>query len=191
MARIHHATVKLIQKAGFDFEQRDEGVVLIFDGQESAPYTDLAAMSGDIKKGRVAFTRSVAPEGEETPEEGEETPIRSKSGVMTLSYHSRYMAQGGGCGDELDSHLRAACLKEDGLDLGKIKQIGEANSVWSPAWESLNPGMQRMNLANRLRAKLRNDGAMDINLGGIVGRFGVEFQPKASRKSRAKAKKAA
>lgn len=112
---------------------------------------------------------------------------RGKCGVMNTSYHAKYShnPHGPGSGDELDRGMRDAFNgKHDGktqIDVEALRVTGEANNVWNPSWVSLNPGMRRMNLANRLRALLRNKQG-DVRLldrdGNLVveGRFGIEWK---------------
>jgi len=43
------------------------------------------------------------------------------------------------------------------IDLTKLRRFALANDCWNPEYMKLNPGMQRMNVVNRLRAKVRRD----------------------------------
>lgn len=98
--------------------------------------------------------------------------VRIRSGVMPIRKHKEYMAQGGGCADTLDREMRDAFLDPvDGVDVVAVQRTAEANGVWNPRWGSLNPGMIRMNTANRLRAKARRGEEIVL-----VDREGREFQ---------------
>jgi hypothetical protein len=113
-----------------------------------------------------------------------EVAKRTHCGVMPFTYHDRYEhnPDGPGCGDGLDVAMRAAFSKAGAdVDLVALKACGEACGLWKEAWEVRNPGMQRMNLANRIRGLLRNDIDAKVTIGAKTGRFGVAFQP-ASRK---------
>jgi hypothetical protein len=70
--------------------------------------------------------------------------------------------------------------KKNKVDTDALRATGIANGVWRESWNSLNPGMRRMNLANRLRALLRNSSeTADVVLtdkDGVIlasGRYGI------------------
>lgn len=174
---IHHAIVGKVRKAGFEIIETD-GQFLIQDsaGKNSQLFPsakEAADAIGVEGEGALVFGR--APKANP-----------NKNGVMGTDYHKRYMEQGGGSGDILDVQLRVAVRGEDGkVDTAKVRQIAEDNGVWNEAWIGLNPGMQRMNLANRLRALVRRDGNNEISFGGQTGRFGIEFKPSAREEKKA------
>lgn len=105
-------------------------------------------------------------------------PIRAKVGVMVASYHSRYMAQGGGSADTLDLAMRDAFLTrvtehadKPQLDVAALRAWGESLGLWNVKWDSLNPGMMRMNLTNRVRAHLRKGNSVNLH-GQVIGAAG-------------------
>jgi hypothetical protein len=60
--------------------------------------------------------------------------------------------------DDVTARLKRFVTDDGHVDLDRLKKLGEANSVWNPAWENLsNKGLLRMSLGNRLR-KLERDG---------------------------------
>lgn len=97
----------------------------------------------------------------------------AKAGCMPKSYHDLYMAQGGGCADTIDKAMKDAFLtgsrtittkgkdgksqirSEAALDLEAMEVWGREIGLWNDKWASLNPGMKRMNLTNRVRAAVR------------------------------------
>lgn len=113
--------------------------------------------------------------GQPVPE-GEDPAARfAKAGVMVKSYHDRYMAQGGGCADTIDIAMKDAFLtltrdvptakgtrSEAALDVAAMREWGVAIGLWNDKWDRLNPGMQRMNLTNRVRSAVRK--GADIKL---------------------------
>lgn len=102
----------------------------------------------------------------------------SKCGVMDAGKHDQYEhnPHGPGCNDTIDMALRDAYTSEaKGLDIEGLREC--AGSLWNPAYEALNNGMKRMNVANKLRGYLRNHELAEITIGGTTGRFGVAFQP--------------
>lgn len=182
---LHHSILKAASRRGFYFvgtsdsqfrlAKLDDPTLL---SGETFGSTSEALEAFDAKE--VTF---VTPKEEKGPESG-------KCGVMNSSYHKRYSSNphGPGNGDGLDIALRDAFVRKiDGkvkVDVLALKATGEACRLWNPSWEALNPGLQRMNLANRIRARLRNS-PNSIELldadGAVVdqGRFGIECKVKA------------
>ena len=77
-------------------------------------------------------------------------------------YKARYAAQGDprSCGDDFAKAFASMVTKKDAAgkqvcDLELLRQIASENDAWLPKYEALNPGMQRMNVGNRLRAKIK------------------------------------
>lgn len=100
-------------------------------------------------------------EGEKEEEEAPEV-IKSK-------YRERYKPFNDSCGDQLAMQMveefsyTDTVVGKDGrertvtrIDLPKLRNFAELNGVWQDKYSALNPGMQRMNIANRLRGKVRN-----------------------------------
>lgn len=121
--------------------------------------------------GFIAIDRPV-PEGSEDP-----AARFAKAGVMTKSYHDRYMAQGGGCADTIDMAMKDAFLtlsrsvptktgtrSEPALDVVAMREWGVAIGLWNDKWDRLNPGMQRMNLTNRVRSAVRKGADIKVKL---------------------------
>lgn len=72
--------------------------------------------------------------------------------VVPAKYRDRYAADGS-CGDALSARLRKHLSTDDGaIDLKALKRLAEANGAWQPRYATLNPGMQRLCVGNRLRA---------------------------------------
>ncbi|HEV7275221.1 MAG TPA: hypothetical protein VGN80_02940 [Devosiaceae bacterium] len=58
--------------------------------------------------------------------------------------------------DDLGQRLSKAVAGAGGkVDRNKLRAVAVANGVWNPAYENLNPGQARMNVGNRLRAKVK------------------------------------
>lgn len=190
MIKLHHATVARATKLGVSFLET-EGVLSLVrteDGWKSEEtWTDPKLALADLAEEEVTFLDPAEAEEEEDEDHSR------KSGVMPIEYHKLYMANGGGCGDTLDAEMREVFLTPGGVDTAALRLWGELLGLWNPAWEVRNPGMQRMNLANRVRGWLRqNEGEVPHPAGGEAGttRFGIGMKPRAARKSRAKAPKA-
>jgi hypothetical protein len=80
--------------------------------------------------------------------------------VIKQKYRERY--QDGSCGDALARKLRKY-LETGGstIDLAKLQRLAERNGVWKLRYGSLNPGLARMVVANRLRKLLRAGSAIN------------------------------
>lgn len=100
--------------------------------------------------------------GEDTMNEAleEEEGDEGKS-VVKKKYKTAYRPFHMTCGDEL-SQLISAHVKvtEDGqtrIDRDKLEKFAKKNQVWDPKYKMMNSGFMRMNVANRLRGKIRRD----------------------------------
>lgn len=174
MATIHHATLARATKLGVR-------LIEVLDMFQLVRIEDGALSTSTFQTAKAAV-QAMADGAVEFEAPGK----RNRSGVMVITYHKLYTLNGGGNGDQMDQTLRATLVSESGTDLELLQATAEANGVWNPDWASLNPGMQRMNLANRLRAKLRNDANAEVEIGGQAGRFDVEFKPRAKKARKAK-----
>lgn len=89
---------------------------------------------------------------------GASTPAASGS-VVKKAYRDVYKAHGGSNGDDLATKMKEHVSDViDGvatLNTEKLRTFAEANQVWDAKYASLNPGQQRMNVGNRLRAMVR------------------------------------
>lgn len=170
MATLHHATVKRAARLGVEIavlpgDPELYRAIRLDDKALSAVFESAPKLLDAVDADTAEFQDAPSRKG-------------SRSGVMVMIYHVRYTQNGGGCGDTLDQALRDLLVTEEGTNLELLQQMAEANGVWVQKWAALNPGMQRMNLANRLRAYLRNHANATIALGGEgTGRFDVEFNP--------------
>jgi|GEM_PF-6475561 hypothetical protein len=92
------------------------------------------------------------------------TPARAADAtgqsVIKQKYRERY--EDGSCGDGLARKLRKYLETETGtIDLAKLQQLAERNGLWASRYASLNPGMVRVVVANRLRKLLRAGSSID------------------------------
>lgn len=154
--------------AGAAFEASDG------DDAEPAPKEAKPRRKGAVK-GASGGRKKKEPKID--PETGEPIEVE-KRGVMVRSYHDEYMANGGGCGDNVDETMRDEFTtvttektpkgkKEREvrtLDVAALKKWGKQVGLWNDGWADLNPGMMRMNLANRVRAAIRKEpGSIELN----------------------------
>ena len=179
MTKLHHNTAKRAARLGVEvIEIPGEDDLPTFraireDGAESAIFESAPKLLDAVENETAEFKKAAHIR-------------RNKSGVMVMSYHIRYTRNGGGCGDSLDQALRDLLVNEEGTNLQLLREIADRHEVWSVKWAGLNPGMQRMNLANRLRARLRNEADFSVDLGVEgSGRFDVEYAPSKKTAKRA------
>jgi len=109
---------------------------------------------------------ALADEGDEDADEGE-----SKS-VVKRKYKKMYRPHHDTNGDGLSDQIRDHVSKENEagemrIDPKALKRFAVANGVWKDSYASLNVGMQKMNVRNRLtgliRAAARDNKTFEIN----------------------------
>lgn len=103
----------------------------------------------------MAKTARKSQEKKSAPRKGRKTapaaaPTKESRSVIKAKYRERYTTPR----DEVAEHLSSFT---DGkrIDVKAIREFAERNGCWVERYEELNPGMVRMNVGNRLRAKLR------------------------------------
>lgn len=81
--------------------------------------------------------------------------------VIKAKYKNKYRPHKMTCGDALSKQVRAEFMtikdpdtKKLKLDWVKFRQFAKNNGCWSEDYSKLNKGMRRMNIVNRLRAKI-------------------------------------
>lgn len=188
---IHHTIVKSAAKHDARFaEEPDGGLFFIRISDETQRSLESFDSVGEAMEALKA--------DEVTFEAPEDEPFTSKCGVMDAGWHAKYSANpdGPGCNDTIDCTMRSTFMhvtegsKTPVLDTDALRAFGEALGLWNSRWDTLNPGMQRMNLANRVRGFLRHHD-QDITIGATTGRFGIELKaPKAKAVKAPKAPKA-
>lgn len=175
MTTIHHATVKRAAKMGVEFVEMPDGGFSLKNIETQRlsveSWDSVSEALEELKADHVTW---------EAPHKG------NLCGVMARTYHERYEsnAHGPGSCDGLDMALRDQFTDpEKGVKLDELRALGMELGLWNDRWDTLNPGMQRMNLSNRIRCWLRNNADAKLKIGKTTGRFGVVFRPaKAARK---------
>lgn len=161
MTKIHHATQKLADKHGIVIEPVDGEFRALFDGH--------FVLAGSAKDAVAEMVEAIENEtvedldllDDEAAEEEVDETEESRS-VITPKYRAIYKPHDDTNGDDLNSELREYLRTEteDGderIDRDLLERFGRANGCWVDTYASLNPGMARMNVGNRLRAKMRKD----------------------------------
>lgn len=93
-------------------------------------------------------------EARKTTRRAATTAATETRSVIKPEFRSRY-GKAGNNGDETAVKLADYLRAGDGDAMTKLRALAEANGVWNDRWATLNVGMVRMNLGNRLRAAAR------------------------------------
>lgn len=180
--KIHHNTAKKAKKAGIELVVYENTIDAIKDGkvlasgmfgnkvleeaiaklEAKAPKAPKAPKAKKARKPRDedGDEEGSEDEAEEVTEDEEGEGEEGGKSVVKKVYKTRYKPFKMTCGDDL-SQLISKHVKvknEDGklrIDAKVLKAFARANGVWDPNYENLNIGMRRMNIANRLRAKVK------------------------------------
>ena len=96
-----------------------------------------------------------APAKRKSDDDGEEGEGQVHN-VVPPKYREQYKEHNSSCGDDVAEVFKKACADVEDLP-AKLAEIGDANDVdVASRWGHLNNGMQRMNLGNVLRARVKN-----------------------------------
>lgn len=171
--KIHHNTLKRAKSLGFEIVVDAEDSFSVFANGEhlstartAKDAVDLAVLETSDEEEHDEEDLDGEPTEEEVDDEGEG---ESKS-IVKAKYKQKYRPTKMTNGDDLAQKIRAAFMTQKDEDTGKPRldykafvKFAKANGVWSEAYATLpNHGMVRMNVANRLRAKIRNDKEFEI-----------------------------
>jgi len=98
--------------------------------------------------------------GEDATMEGDE----NGASVVKKLYKARYKPHKAKCGDQISqlitAHITVKAAEKGErphVDEAKLIRFAKANGCWDPNYAKINVGMKRMNIANRLRGKVRRD----------------------------------
>lgn len=187
--KIHHATAKKAEAAGILLQAEGDRYVAIdtrfapdheFGGEAAPALVEMllakrAEMEANGAKPVSAERQNAAHiesedlgEAVEVEDDEDDGP---RGSVISPERKVQYALNDGHCGDDVASAFRRACTDDKGnLDYQALINIGHANDVEvAELWGSHNPGMQRMNLSNVLRGKLRKGTPV------VIG--GTTFEP--------------
>lgn len=130
-------------------EQEDDG-----DGDDDGDDESVEEL-GDAVEDDEPGEGGEAAEAEEGDEEGKS--------IVKRKYKEKYRPFKMTCGDDLSALIWKHVAREDEagdmkVDAALLRGFARMNGVWDPKYAHLNVGMQRMNVGNKLRAKVRRDG---------------------------------
>jgi hypothetical protein len=123
-------------------------------------------------KSKVKATRPKRRRPDDDMEDGEGDEEDNSKSIVKEKYRQRYAPNKGNCGDDLAKKLRHEFMtrtdEDTGralLDFNRFVAFAKDNEVWVEGYRRLknrdgsrNDGLIRMNVANRLRAKVRKGG---------------------------------
>lgn len=170
MARIHHATASRAAKLGITLTIREGDIVIATRGklllaQGTDPKLVLAEAEAKLKaadapKAVAVKKKPVKKAAKRAPDEDEEDDEEESHGsVVKQKYREKYQPFNHTNGDELAKRLTDAVSVKVGnsvrIDRQKLRKVALSNEVWDTKYRHLNPGLARMSIGNRLRAKMR------------------------------------
>lgn len=144
----------------------DLAILTLNDEQQVIPMKPKRARAEAAKKAKAARRKARKPAGDDMDEDGDEgTELRS---VIKAKYRVKYQPHKMTCGDELAQKVRAKFMTVKDPDTGKPRldfdrfvDFAKRNECWVEGYRSLrnrdgsrNNGMIRMNVLNRLRARV-------------------------------------
>lgn len=179
--KVHHNTLKKAKSFKIVLTVEDGTIVATRDGKRLASGLSgslvleqaIAALSIASKSPQGRALKKVtarkaavedADEGADDDlggdDEGDESPAASGS-IVKPKYRKRYQPTKGTCGDdlayEMQEYLKVAenDAGEMRVDTDLLRRFAQANDCWDKKYSACNPGVARMSITNRLRAKLR------------------------------------
>lgn len=186
-SKIHHNTAKKAKKFGVElvqveneFEARKDGQTLAMHASASVALDKaIAALGGPVvdpvkrvAKATAAIKKMAKPKkfrvkakrdySEDELLEGDDEDEPQGNSIIKPKYKTRYkpfkMTNGDDLNKLLAEHLKVKDeLGKPRVDAARLKRFAQANGVWAPEYVKLNLGMQRLNIGNRLRGKIRRD----------------------------------
>lgn len=177
--KIHHNTLKRAASHGLNLTH--DGTSFIAGNEKTGPLatgTDPKAVLDEaITKllGNETPKSAKRPAGKKTKkrkarrsdEDGEEGDDDEGRSIIKRVYKTRYKPFKMTCGDEMTKLIAGAiCVRTKVLiggkmktklriDRDKLKALAKANDCWNSGYSKLNVGQQRMNVGNRMRARVR------------------------------------
>lgn len=168
MPAIHHATAKKAAKLGLELiVQPDETVV-------AAVINGAVLATGINAKEALANAEAIINEEHDNEEDEAEVDTQANGSdvkesddeeatddepversIVKRKYRKRYQPTNRSCGDELAKLVSAHIRDDDVINEDRLVRFAKANDCWIDSYATLNVGQRRMNVGNRLRAKVR------------------------------------
>jgi len=104
-------------------------------------------------------------------EEGDDEGKGEGKSVVKQKYRTKYRPHKHTCGDDITRRIAKEFMtkadpdnKKPKFDWARFVRFAKENDLWVGAYASLNHGLARMNVANRLRAKIRKEVEINWNV---------------------------
>lgn len=110
----------------------------------------------DIAKDRVEEFDDQEDDASEDLESSDDEEGDEGKSIIKAKYKSRYRPFKMTCGDELSQLISAHVTIEGHVDRDKLVRFAKINGCWDERYVRMGVGMVRMNVGNRLRAKVRH-----------------------------------
>jgi len=138
-------------------EREEDELELLVRCPKEAAETTLSYIE-DIAK---EWNKELSEEDESNDSESSDEDSDEGKSIIKAKYKTRYRPFKMTCGDDISQLVTkhvTVDLGKDGkhVDRSKLEHFAKLNSCWDAKYASLNVGMVRMNVANRLRAKVRH-----------------------------------
>lgn len=173
--RIHHTVAKQAAKFGITLKIEGDKVVAQQDGRVAVTGTTASealaaalityqintkAVMDKLRKPKPKKARK--PRRSDDEDDGEEGDEEEGKSIVTHKYRTRYKPHKSTCGDALAQQVRKEFMtnkdpdtKKMSIDWPKFVRFAKANDCWSPSYATINHGLARMSVVNRLRARVR------------------------------------
>lgn len=143
--------------------------------EAAAPATKKAEKAPKAPKATKAAAKAVEPvvTDEEADEDVLDEEEVASGSIVAPSYREGYAklrevgGSGQGCNDGVDQFLRSRFMSKvngkgrERLDIVALVEFAIDNNVWSDAWDRLNNGQKRMNIANAMRRAIANGARLE------------------------------
>lgn len=131
--------------------------------------------SWTLKKGRKllaegwpllteAWDAYISSEGDEADGDGDGDEADGDEGrsIVRRKYRDAYRPNQHTNGDDLARQMKDHLTDDGHIDRAKLVRFAKANKVWDEKYENLNNGQVRMNVGNRIRARLRKEAEYSV-----------------------------
>jgi hypothetical protein len=154
---IHHAILKAAGKLGIGLTETGNGTIC--RAEYEGYYLEAATAKLALAEMKEAIENETLEELDAI--EADETEADEPASVVPTKYRERY-GKAGNCGDDIAAELRQYLETENDqgkpvIDRAKLEKFAKKNDLWNAAYAALNNGQVRMNVGNRLRARIRKD----------------------------------
>lgn len=155
MTKLHHSQASFFAKLNVTPETLDGGMLSVtVNDQRYDAATPKELVAKVAKALEAANPKPRAPRAKKVAKTKGNKIKAIKGNVIKAEFRERYAANNG-CGDQVQLAMSAEFIDGDTLDRAALRSWAQGLGVWPDRYDSLNNGMVRMNVANRVRALVR------------------------------------